>query len=210
MARIVVNAEIRARQEREDLPPVGRGGHEVLPAGPLVAAEEHGAVFNGDPDAELLREGDYRRPDLLHKLKVLLDTLRLLPADKGRHQIHAELRARADDRLEMRDVRRALFGVAVERVGVEGERGDLHALLRGVSEDLPGVSAVGTDAVNVDVADAGVAALRLAGGPAGDLHAFNAQGGDGIYHLLVIIFVENRGNKAKLHGNSPLIRCRDA
>ena len=199
VAGVVVDAQVLAGQDVEHLVPVHRGGHQVLPAGPLVAAEQHGAVLNGDAHVQLLRQGDDGGPDLLDQLQVLLHALGLVAADEGGDHVDAQLCAGADDVHQVGDVGGALFQVAVHGVGVEGQGGDLHMVGGGVVQDVPGVGVVLAHPHHVDVADAGVAALRLTGGPAGHLHAGKAHFGHGVDHFLIPIRFQYGGHKAELH-----------
>ena len=49
--KIEIEPEVLVVDLREHAPPNGGGDRQVLAAGPLVSAEEHGAVFDADLDA---------------------------------------------------------------------------------------------------------------------------------------------------------------
>ena len=109
------------RAESRNPAPDRRRGHQVLSARPLILAEQHGAVFDGDFDAQLLGQRDDRRPHFLDERQILLDGLRLIAADERRNHVDAQLVAGADHVFQMLNDAGALFQIAVQRVGIVGE-----------------------------------------------------------------------------------------
>ena len=69
---IVIDAQVGRRQPLEYLAPDCRGGHQVLTAGPLVRTKEHGAVFNGDADPQLLRKSHDAGPHQRDLAQIVL------------------------------------------------------------------------------------------------------------------------------------------
>ena len=59
----------------------------------------------------------------------------------------------------------------------------------GVVQNVLGIGVILAHAGHVDMADAGIAALRLAGGPAGHLHAGKAHFGHGVDHFFIIVLL---------------------
>ena len=198
---IIVDAQIVGGQNFEHLAPVGGGGHQVLSAGPLIGAEEHGAVLDADFHTVFFGFRNDRRPYFLDQLQIFFYGLGLIPADEGGDQIHAQLVGGADDLFQVFHVGGALFQISVHGVGVESQRGNLHALLSAVSQNFSGLF-VG-QLVHVDVAHARVTALRLAAGPAGHLYAGEAHLRRGVDHFFKIPSVQNRTDKSKFHRKKP-------
>ena len=154
----------------------------------------------------LLRQLDDGRPDLLEELDVLLHGLVLVAADEGGDHVDAQLGGGLDEGLQVLDGGLALGKVGVHGVGVVGQGGDVHALVGDVLLHIFGVGVVLQDALGVDVADAGVAALGLAGGPAGHLQALKAHLGGGVHGLLKAPAVQDGGQKSKMnHVYSPFV-----
>ena len=121
VAGIEVQAEAGAGQTTEQLAEDIRRAHQVLAAGPLVGAEQHGAVLDGDLDAALLRQMDDGGPDLVKQLIVFLAGLVLVAADEGGDHAHAQLFAGANQRFQMVDGSGALLQIGVHGVGIEGQ-----------------------------------------------------------------------------------------
>ncbi len=175
MAGVEVQAEVRAVDDAEQLAENGGRAHQILSAGPLVRAEEHRAVLDRDLHALVLRQLDDGRPDLLEELDVLFHGLVLIPADEGGDHAHAQLAACLDERLQVLDGSFALCKVGIHGVGIVGQGGDMHAFPGHIVHHIFGVLVVFQHALSIDVADTGVAALGLAGGPAGDFEALEAH-----------------------------------
>ena len=203
---IVVDAQIRGGQNLENAAPDRRRGHQVLSARPLILAEEHGAVFDGDFDAQFLGQRDDRRPDFLDELQILLDGFRLIAADKRRNHVYAELVAGADHVFQVRDDGSALFQITVQRVGVVGEGRDFHLARLAVIEDVSGLFVA--QVIRVDMAHARIAALRFALRPAGDFHAGKAHFACRIDHFLKRPAIQNGADKAQFHCVVPPSKCR--
>ena len=144
-----------------------------------------------------LGKGDDGGPDLPEQLQVFLHGLVGGPAHEGGDHAHAQLLAGQDDLFQVGDIGRPLLQILVHGVGVKGQGGELHAPLLAVAQDIGGLL-VG-EAVHVDVAHPGVAALGLAGGPAGRLHAGEAQVAGGVDHLLKAPAVQDGADKTKFH-----------
>ena len=104
---------------------------------------------------------------------------------------------RADDRLQVIDVDLRLGRVGSERVRVVAEAADLDAVL--VEEAAHPVGAALVERRDVDVRDAGVAALGLALRPAHQLDAGEALGGGEGEHLLEREVGQDRGDESELH-----------
>ena len=69
----------------------------------------------------------------------------------------------------------------------------------GVVQDVLGIGVILAHAGYVNMADTGVAALRLAGGPAGHLHAGKAHLGHGVDHFFIVILLQNGSDKTHFH-----------
>src|SRR5256885_14520302 len=83
MRRVEVEPEALARDRLEHVIP-GRGRRsEVVPARPLVPAEDHRAVLDRDPHPALGGVRYERRPDLLEALEVLRVGAVLVVPDEG-------------------------------------------------------------------------------------------------------------------------------
>ena len=172
-----------------------------MSAGPLVGAEKHGAVFNADLHTVFFGFRNDRRPYFLDQLQIFFYGFGLIPADEGSDQIHAQLMRGADDLFQMLHVGGALFQIRVHGVGVEGQRGNLHALFGAVSQNFSRFF-IG-QLVHVDMAHARVAALCLAAGPAGNFHAGKPHFRCGIDHFFEIPSVQNCTDKSQFHKKNP-------
>ncbi len=98
-----------------------------------------------------------------------------------------------DQRLQMLNSSLTLIEIGIHGVGIIGQGGDVHALTLNVVLDVGSVFVVFQNALGVDVADAGVAALGLARGPAGDFQALKAHLGGGVDGFLEAPAVQNGG-----------------
>ena len=143
-----------AVEEPEHVPPRRRRVHQVVAARPLVVAEDHRAVLDGDLDAVVCRLGDDRRPHLLELLEVLRQRLVLVVADERVDHRHAELLGCLDHATDVGDHLGAMVEVGVQRVRVVTEAGDLDAPLAELPDEVLGliIGEVGA----VDVRHAGV------------------------------------------------------
>ena len=197
MGGIIVDAEVFGRQKLKNPAPDRRRGHEILAARPLILAEQHGAVFDGDFYAQLLGQRDDRRPHFLDERQILLDGLRLVAADERRDHVDAQLVAGADHIFQMLNDAGTFFKVAVQRVGIVGERGNFNLSFLAVIQDVGRLFVA--QAVYVDVADARVAALRPALRPAGDLHAGKAHFACRIDHFFKGPAIQNGADKTQFH-----------
>ena len=207
MAGVEIQAEIGGGDDLEQLPVDFRGAHQVLSAGPLIRAEEHGAVLDGDLHAALLGQSDDVGPDLPEQLDVLFEGLMLILADKGGDHVYAQLGGSPDDGLQVGNRRFPLFQVRVHGVGIEGQRRNLQSLGRSQLLDIVGVGIVLADTLAVNVAHTGVAAFRFARGPAGYLQAFEAHLGGDVHNFLKAPSVQNGGEQTEFHHNGFLLIC---
>ena len=182
----------------EHLAPDRRREGEVVAARPLVAAEDHRAVLDRDLHAALAGVGDERRPDLVEDV----DSCRRSSAPcRGPTNVptvgHAEPRGRVDH-LASGALATALArrGVGIERVRVVGQRARSPARARTGRRRSRAPAVV--EPLDVDVADAGVAAHRALGRrPAGDLERLEAVGGGPVGDL-----VEGRSGNAAVSSPS--------
>ncbi len=161
---------------REHLAPDrGRVG-EVVAARPLVVGEDHRAVLDRDPHAALA--GVARRAAATPRGSRRGCRAGSSTGRGRRTSRPCRRRASAAASITLRRcVVRGLarLGVGRQRVRVVGERGDRQAAAREAVDDLGRLRVV--ERVDVDVADARVAARRaLAGRPAGDLERLEAVG----------------------------------
>src|SRR6185295_7470707 len=79
---VIVHAHV-AVPGFEDAPPDVRRVGDVMPPRPLVVAEDHRTVLEGQLDAVLAGKRDDFRPDLLRLLPVRVDVLRSVAAAKS-------------------------------------------------------------------------------------------------------------------------------
>ena len=88
MGWIVVDAQMVTVQDPEYLSPDGRCCHQVLSSRPLVLAEKHRAVFDGNLHVTFLSQFYDRRPDLFYQFQVFLYIFGLVPSDKCGDHAH--------------------------------------------------------------------------------------------------------------------------
>ena len=193
VGRVEVEAEVRAVEDGEDLAPVGGGGHDVLAARPFVVREEHRAVLDGDFHADLLGIADDRGPDFFDQFNVFIHILGRIAADESADHVDAEHLGSVHQLVNMSNGGVGLFLVGIERVRIVSQRGDFHALGLAVSVDLGGL--LFGEVGDINVADAGVTAVRAAGRPAGDFKAFQAVLGGEINDFLKSHTVANGGQQ---------------
>ena len=123
---IEVEPEALVRDRLEHLLPDRRRPGEVVPAWPLVLAEDHRAVLDRDLHALLARVADEVGPDAAEALEVLRQRPVLVVADERADDLDAERGRRVDDLAQMAVDLLAVPVVRVEVVRVVGERGDLE------------------------------------------------------------------------------------
>ena len=171
---IVVEAEVIAGNVGEHAPPYLRRMGQVLAARPFVLREGHGAVLDADLDVAVLGKADKRRPDFEEAGPVVIDRFGPVAADEAVHDTDAEQVGGRDHLFDVVDAGLGLVGVGGQRVGIVAERADGDA--GGGDEGIDFVGVGLGEADDVDVGDAGVAALRLARGPAHQLDGGKAIG----------------------------------
>ena len=134
MAGVKVDAEIGRRKNLKKLPEDDGRAHKILPSRPLVFAEEHRAVFNGDSDIVIFREFDNRRPDLFYKLEVFLNAPVLIAADKSRDHVDFQFRRCSDQSLQMGNSRFPFGFIRIQSVRIKSAK-VLYAV--GLNGDIP-------------------------------------------------------------------------
>src|SRR5436309_4086666 len=196
--RIEVQPEVVGVDDLEQPAPDRRGVGEVLAARPFVAREDHRAILDDDRHPVAPGEADEVRPDLLDLGEVVRDRSTLVAADERPHERHAQ-KLRRDDHLA-----EVLVGLGADRLvrievaRVVGECADLEAPLIEVLLERGRAGLV--EAVDVEVADAGVAAA-IAGHPrpAGDLERLEALGGRPVGKVFELHAPEGGGHQTQLH-----------
>ena len=153
-------------------PDVGRPG-DVVAARPLVVAEDHRAVLDGDLHAVVAARGSTMSGQTLERrLPVLVEVLRCIAAHERVDEGHAHLLAAASITSFRCAIAAPLtFRIGMQRVRIVAQPRDRQALRVDLVDDLlrPTLREVG----DIDVGGAGVATGRPAGRrPAGDLQAF--------------------------------------
>ena len=186
---VIIDAEIAAGDDLEHTPPKRRGVKEVLPAGPLVRAKEHGAVLNGNTHLFLLRIADNLRPHLGKQFQILLRGLTLVPSNEGGDHIDSQPVGRVDQPVEVLNIRPAFFQIRVKRVRIKGQGGYFH-LLFPANPLYIGLLA-GVQVRNIQMAYARIPALRLALGPARQLHALEPVFTGKIHDLFKIVILKD-------------------
>ena len=136
-------------------------------AGPLVIGKGHGAVFDADLDVVVFGKADQRGPHLEETGPVVINGLGPVAADKGVHDAEAQQFGGHYHLLDVVDADLRFVLVRGEGVGVVAQPADGDAGGAGERVDPGGV--LFGEADDVDVGDAGIAALRLAGRPAHQL-----------------------------------------
>ena len=205
MARVEVQPD-RSLPLLQDPPPHPRRGGDVEPTWPLVVAEQHRAVLEGDPASVVLRVADDVRPDAQGLRPVVVLILRAVTAHERIHQRDVHQLGRVDHLLEVRDDRRPVLRVRMERIRVEAEAGDREALGLDLCPDIPGLRR--RQVRDVDMAGARVPARRaVAPRPARDLEDLEALRGGPLRHFRQRGLRERGGQEAELHrGCSPTFR----
>ena len=195
---VIVEAEAGGAEVVEEATPEFGAGGDVFAAGPFVAAEEHGAVFDADANAVAFREFDEGLPDFEEARPVVVDGFGPVAADEGVDGFQAEEGCGLNDLAEVGGRKVGFFAVGRERIGVVAEGADLDFGVGHEGADLVGFG--GGEIGDIDVRDAGVAALGLADGPAHELDAgvagLGGEGGDfGEGEV-----GEDGGDEAEFHG----------
>ena len=120
----------RAAPLLEDPAPDARRRREVVPARPLVVAEEHRAVLDRDLPAVVLRERHDVRPDLERLLPVRVLGLCGVGAHERVHEGDVHLLGGRDHVLQVADDRLPMRRIRMQRVRVVAQPGDRQALAR--------------------------------------------------------------------------------
>src|SRR2546429_51220 len=197
MRWIVVQTEMFRRNVAEHpAPDDGRGG-EVFAAGPLVACEEHRAVFDADLDAVIFGEGDERAPGFQETRPIVVHAPGPVAPDERVHVLQSELLGGEDDFLEMSDHALRCRQVGIERVRIVTKAGEADAVFRAQRIHIVGFR-VG-EAGDIDVRDAGELAVGLANGPAHGLDTREALRTGKSEDLFEIQLREDGGDKAEVH-----------
>ena len=188
----------RAAPLLEDATPDARRRREVVPARPLVVAEEHRAVLDRDLPAVVLRERHDVRPDLERLLPVRVLGLCSVGAHERVDEGDVHLLGGRDHVLEVTDDGLTMRRVRMERVRVVAQPGDRQALAHDLVDDLGRLRC--GEVRDIDVGRAGVAAGRPARArPAGDLDAFESVGGGPVHDLAERRLGEGRGQQTEPH-----------
>ena len=110
---------------------------EVLPAGPLVLRERHGAVLDADLDAMVLGEFDERPPGFQKPWPVVVHGFGPVAAHEGVDHAQAQQFGRLDHEPQVLDVNARFGGVGRQRIGIIAQAADGHArLFHGVADAL--------------------------------------------------------------------------
>jgi len=96
MRRIVIQTEMVAGNVVKHPPPDGRADRQIFAAGPFIAAEQHGAVFDADSDVLFLGILNQRPPSFQKPWPVLIDGPGPVATDKCIHAIKTQQRRRAN------------------------------------------------------------------------------------------------------------------
>ena len=112
----------------EDPAPHARRGREVVAARPLVVAEQHRAVLEGELAAVVVGEADDVRPDAERLVPVVVLVLRAVGAHERVDERDVHRLGGGDHVAEVADDLLAMLGIGMERVRVVAETGDGQAL----------------------------------------------------------------------------------
>ena len=197
MRGVVVEAEALARNCAEHPAPDRRRDRQILSAGPFVGGEEHRAVLDADAHAVFFGAADERLPGFQKRLPIGFERPGPVASDEGVDARQSQFFRCANDLLDVRRRSCCFVRVGRQRIRIVTERADADAVLvqgRADAADFPGV-----EPVDVDVGDAGVAALRLAHRPTHDFHAVVTLGGGCGADLVEGQIGQNGGHKTELH-----------
>ena len=193
VAGVKIDAEVGRGNDFKQLSEDCRRTHQVLPARPLVSAEQHRAVLNGDFDVVLFSQSDDRRPDLFKEFNVFFHRLCLIAADKRRYHTDTQLGGGFDQGFQMGDGSFPLGKVRIHGVGIESERGDVHSFAFNIVLYIVGIDIIFQHAFRINVGNTSITPFRFARRPACDLQAFKAHFSSGVNGFLKIPAIQDCG-----------------
>src|SRR6187401_202595 len=189
----------------ENAAPHARRRGEVVAARPLVVAEQHRAVLEGQLPAVVVGEADDVGPDAQRLLPVVVRVLRAVRAHERVDERDVHRLRGGDDVAEVTDDLLAVHRIRVERVGVVAEAGNVQAPGPDASRQLGGLTRALVG--DVDVAGPGISPARAGRPrPAGDLDALEAVAGGPVDDLVEWGIGEGSGQQAQPHQTtSPVV-----